>query len=458
MTSETLFLQPIIPNPGDPNFAKATGSATFENYSQTPSGSLTAAEVDVLVKGGVASAIADAQATFFNDPTFTSLFTSSSGVGEEGVFEVTSSSETQVIASFSVAAKQTFSFDFFANLGLKAKEIEDPNREYSHAESRTAFLILDTSDISDVTVYDYFGFFGDLISSKQLGDVDVGSSDNIKMDFQETADIDGNNYIDSVTGTATGTYQRTFTEDTRLSLVQINTSAIHLLGDTFIGTLGKDVTYGSIWDDKLYGTEYADKIYVSTGNDIVSGRYGDDVIEGGRGDDQLYGDGGKDKIHGGFGDDTIYGGEDADYIHGGDGNDVLYGGTNKDIINWGDDDDWLDDDWDDWGDDDDDNILRMGRRNDVIIGGKGYDTFVLRPQDLPRGEYDAIQDFTIGEDKVEFRGWGNINASYWFSQVVSQGWFANTQEGALLTTKTGGQILFEGLDVSSFSGNEFTFV
>jgi len=66
MISETRFLQPIVSTQDpNPNFVNATGSTVFTNYSQSPSGTLTDAQVETLAREGVATAIAEAGATIF---------------------------------------------------------------------------------------------------------------------------------------------------------------------------------------------------------------------------------------------------------------------------------------------------------------------------------------------------------------------------------------------------------
>ncbi|NEQ62896.1 MAG: hypothetical protein F6K53_38260, partial [Moorea sp. SIO4A1] len=261
MISDTLFLTPRT-SKSTPNFADATGNAKFTNYSQAPAGTLTNAQVETLVKGGIATAIADAKSRFINDPAFSQLFSQSTVVGTEGAFQGSANSRTEVVGNFSVRANQKFSFNFSAALELNAKEIENSNREYSEAKSGTFFFLLNTDQMNQPKIIDSFAISGDLISSRRIGDLDFGFSSNIKLNSpKERFDIDGNNGIDFVKGSVTGTYQRTFSRNTNLTLVEINQSAVKLLGDTLIDNLGNDVRYGTIWNDELRGTNSNDKIY-----------------------------------------------------------------------------------------------------------------------------------------------------------------------------------------------------
>ncbi|MEH2181856.1 calcium-binding protein [Nostoc sp.] len=381
------------PDPS-PNFATAQGDSTFSNYSEDPSSILTATQTDALVQGGVAAAIADAQASF--DPTFSSLFTQAAVVGLDGQFEGTSNSEAKVLASFAVGSNEDFSFDFSANLELTAKEIENPDVEYNKGQSTTTFLVLDTTNPNKAEILDYFGIQGKLITSKQIGNLTFGRSRNVTIDSRDKdSDIDGDNGTDFLNGNAVGTYERNFNSDTNLTIVKINTSSVELAGDTLIGNLGRDVIYGTIRKDNLRGTNGADKLYASLGDDKLSGNRGNDVLDAGQGNDSL---------NGGDGNDTLYGGL---------GNDTLYGGLG----------------------------------NDVLVGGDGNDTFTFKRTDtLFKKDFDVIQDFKVGIDKLVLDGWVNL------------GNVTDTTDGALLTLNSFSflnspqqSILFSGVSASDIN-------
>ncbi len=409
MASQTLFLQPTntISNP-NPNFAKATGLTVFSNYSQA-SGDLTFALAETLVKGGVAVAIAEAKAIFNNDPTFSALFTDSTGIGLEGPYAGSANSETKVVANFAVGANQTFSFDFSADLALTAKEIENPDTEYNEAQSKTAFLVLDTKDPNKPQVLDYFGIRGKLISSKQIGQLKFSRSRNVKIASRDqTTDVNGNNGQDFLTGKYVGTYQETFKRDTKITLVEINASAVTFLGDTLIGNLGKDVIYGTINNDKLNGTDDADKMYGSLGDDRLDGNKGDDILEGGEGNDRLNGGQGNDKLYGGSGDDILIG----------------------------------------------------GRGSDILVGGDGYDQFVFKRGDSLNSDLDVIQDFQVGIDKIVLQNWGNLNPDQWLKEMFSQGNITNTKDGVLFKFDSGrneGTLLIAGVSSNQINSQSIVF-
>lgn len=411
MPSETLFLQPTG-STSNPNFARATGLTLFSNYSQSPSVILTDTQTEALIKGGVPNAIADATAIadFQSDPTFSALFTDSVGIGLDGTFAGSAKSETKVVGNFAVGTNQSFSFNFSAELALIAKEIENPNAEYNKAKLKTAFLVLDTTDLSKPKVLDYFGIRGKLISSDLDGDLKIGGKRNVNITSREqNIDVDGNNGTDSITGKATGTYQRTFNRNTNISIVEVNASEISFVGDTLFGNLGQDVIYGTIKNDKLEGTDGADKIYASLGNDKLQGNKGDDILEGGQGNDTL---------------------------NGGQGNDKLYGG---------------------WGDD----ILISGRGNDILAGGDGYDQFIFKRGDgLLKGESNVIQDFQVGIDKLVFQNWGNTSSEQWLNEMFSQGNITNTNDGVLFKFDGGkneGTLLLAGLNSNQINSQSIVF-
>ena len=382
----TIFLQPVNSGPvSDPNYAEAKGNAVFSNYSHPASNSLNDGELTGLVNGGVGVALVDGSGIFINDPAFTSLFTETFVEALEEDFVGTSKAVTEVQADFEIGANETFSFDFIADLDIDAKEIEDNDKEYSKAKSKTTFVVLDVDDPNNPEVLDYFGVNGKLISSNQFGDVEWGYSSNVSLNFEnEFFDIDGDNGFDAVDAATTGTYSRTFSSATHITVVQLNESFTKLTADYLIDNLGNDVKYGTISHDWLSGTSKGDKIYGSFGIDVLNGWGGNDTLEGGGGADWISGWSGADKLNGGdgrdivlggSGNDLMYGGDRKDLMSGGSGNDTVYGGTDQDAIYGNRGDDRL------YGDEGDD-LVSGGKGNDTMTGGDGSDTFVFSGIDL----------------------------------------------------------------------------
>lgn len=386
MSSEIKFLTPVEPTEDpNPNFVNVIGDSTFFNFSQTASGSDNSVDVDSVVKGGVAMIDSVFDNTFVNDPTFASLFIEDFGTGIDGLFQGTSKIESEVVASFDIVANTTFSFDFSADLEQRAKEIENADAEYNLANSNVGFLVMDNSNHTP-KVIDYFGIKGELITSDPTGSLKLGSSERVTIvdDLKET-DIDGNNGTDSLVRNVVGNYERKFKKAKNIIVAKINESEIKFTGDTLIGKLGEDVIYGSIRKDRIKGTHGNDKIYASLGNDKLIGNNGDDILEGGQGNDKLKGGKGNDKLHGGEGDDTIIGGSGSD----------------------------------------------------VLLGGNGSDEFIFHLNNFKQNEFDVIEDFQLGSDKIVFKKWGNFNFDDWLNDMFTLGNVTDTDDGVLLNFEDG---------------------
>lgn len=403
MTSSTYFLEVTGPSAETPNHVSAqTSGVSFLNYSLPTVGSLSTAESKVLVDGGVAIAVAEASSTFLNDPNFTALFTSSEGIGIDGAYTGTSSSQAKVVATFDVSGGQTLSFDFSTGFGLVAKEIEDPQSEYNRADAKAGFLILDTSG-DRPKVLGYYGISGELISSEQKSVFKEGrrkgARKNITIkDFAVEENINGDDGLDLLSAGVSGTYSQSFNRDvSEVTIVKVIESNTKFSGDTLIGRLGEGTTYGSLENDKLKGGKGDNYFYGSLGNDKIRGKKGDDILEGGPGNDDL---------------------------RGGKGNDRLYGG-------------------------DDDDILSGGRGNNWLAGGRGADRFII--DKLRAGRIDTILDFEVGIDSVEIRGLGQRAGQNFFKDLI------DTASGAQYTAQAGGQLLFSGVSVAQLAATDNIF-
>ncbi|MCC5653121.1 hypothetical protein LC609_25640 [Nostoc sp. XA013] len=390
-----------------------------------------------MVESGVATATVQAASVFNTDPTFSSLFSDVTGIGLDGSFTGSASSKMEVIGSFEVAAKKTFSFDFFADLTLTAKEIENSAAEYNQAKGKIGFLALDTTNPDKPKVLDYFGIQGKLISSEHIADLEYSKSSNITIKSRpQTTDIDGDNGEDSLIGKAVGSYQKTFNHNTNITLVEMNVSNITFLRDTLINNLGKNVIYGTVGKDNLQGSNSGNKIYASLGNDKVDGKKDDDILEGGQGDDTLNGGEGNDSLNGGSGDDVLIGGEGDDVLVGGDGYD-------KFVFNGG------------------DTLLtdQLAGIQDLLVS-LGVDNIINVSDSLLTEEFDVIQDFQVGIDKLEFKGWDDIKADSWLNEMFSQGNITDTNDGLILNFNAGETqqtLLLSGVNSKQFSSESLIF-
>ncbi|SFV89520.1 Alkaline phosphatase [hydrothermal vent metagenome] len=168
-------------------------------------------------------------------------------------------------------------------------------------------------------------------------------------------------------------------------------------GNTLKNTLGNETP--NLINYHIGGSA-ADTITGSNAADIITGNGGDDILTGGDGDDTLSGGEGGDTLKGGDGDDILMGGKGNDWVQGNEGNDTLIGGEG---------DDWL------LGGEGND-ILTGGSGTNTYEGGAGNDIFDFdNVNGSPLFGQETINDFVIGEDKIDLRGVfgsvaGNITA------------------------------------------------
>lgn len=402
--STTLFIQPTATIPYTPNYANANATGvSFTDYSPPVTGSLTTAEANSLVNGGVAAAIGEASSIFVSDANFTALFGVSDGfsVGIEDSYEGKTRSETKVIATFDMSSERSLTFNFAAGVDIDTKEIDNPQAEDNKGRATSAFLVLDTTN-PNPRVLGYYGIKGSLASAQQDWMLKEGKRKGARrsisnVDLAVSKNIDGNDGVDSLGVSVSGTYQQTFKPKvTRVTLVQQTKSFTKVKGDTLIGNLGAGVIYGSLKRDVLTGTQRNDVLYGSLGNDKIKGKEGDDIIEGGLGNDKLLGNAGNDKLHGSEGDD----------------------------------------------------VINPGKGSDVMAGGTGADRFVIKK--LKAGDINTILDFEVGVDKVQQLG---ITPR---QQVLEN--MIDTGLGAQFTSSKGGQVVFTGLSVADIGSTEALFV
>lgn len=361
------------------NFVEAQGDLIFFDYSHDPSRTSVDAYTNTLTES--AETIANGQPeAFFANSGLSEVLTESSGVGTDGASAGTAASEAEVLASFSLEAGEMFSFGFLGNASLEALEIENPDAEYNDASLNMGVFLVDTSDSNNIQVLDYAVWGGDLITSEQIGGLEVIFSDNFTLNDEIAAsDIDGNNEVDFISYSADGTYERTFEDDTDLTLLKTNETAVQWMRDPLlIDNPDSDFTNGTIEDDRWFGSGDNDSFYASFGTDRLYSHSGDDYLLAGAGDDALYGGNGNDRLFGEAGNDLLQGSNDDDELFGGAGDDTLSGSNGSDR-------------------------LVGGFGNDTLMGGLGSDEFIYDTSTAFNPDQvglDIITDFEVNTDQI----------------------------------------------------------
>jgi Ca2+-binding RTX toxin-like protein len=178
--------------------------------------------------------------------------------------------------------------------------------------------------------------------------------------------------VDNFTGTGTVSVAASSWTDATLNLGGAGSDSVaidtHPLADP--NDFDEQATSTGLIGNTYHGTPGADDIPAINQAQLIYGGAGNDIISGGN-------SGTGETIYGGSGNDTITGGNGADTLYGGSGNDIINGGEGKDII-------------------------VGGYGADSLNGGLGNDTFkFLSVIDSRGSQYDTIQDFVSGNDKID---------------------------------------------------------
>jgi len=277
---------------------------------------------------------------------------------------------------------------------------------------------------------------------------------------------------------------------------------VNLQSGTGLDNDAQGDSYVSI--ERVIGTRLRDQLTGSDGADIFLGRGGRDIIDGGAGNDILDGEFGRDEITGGAGDDTLLGGESNDTFFGGLGSDshdgesgirdtVSYRGSTSVIVNledgtgsggFAEGDTYVNieriegsfrndiiigdagrnflnslsgDDLINGGAGNDrisagggNDILVGGTGNDVLIGGDGLDAFIFQDNEVGR---DVVQDFTDGEDILDFSELSTFNS---VADVLA----AAVQNGddVVITLDANSSITLFDVDIAVLDDADFNFI
>jgi Ca2+-binding RTX toxin-like protein len=230
--------------------------------------------------------------------------------------------------------------------------------------------------------------------------------------------------------------------------------------DRVLAENGDDLVFGGDGGDALFGGRGDDTLDGGAGNDLLNGEAGDDRLLGGDGTDVLFGDVGDDTLDGGAGDDTLSGGSGDDTILGGLGRDALLGDQGEDEIIAGAGNDYVDggasDDFIEGGLGMDEllggsgsDTLSGGAGDDTLSGGDGADIFRFGLGD----EYDVIQDFQVGVDKISI---DHVALGVTIGDEAQlQSMLTDTASGTVLEFESGDRIELVGISKDDLSWSDF---
>ena len=267
-------------------------------------------------------------------------------------------------------------------------------REAFGLEGVTSFAEITSDPEKQATLQELYGsvdnidFFVGMLAEDLLPGASVGESIFTVLTAQFTALRDGDRFY----------YENVFSpqeinviESTTLADIILRNTDTEIIQDNVFsllneGTSRRDLLNGGLGDDTIYGFAGSDELIGNAGNDFLDGGKGRDLLNGGDGDDFLYGGKGKDLLNGGDGNDFLDGGRGRDTLLGYSGDDVLVGGAGKDRL---------------------DGYGFTGTEFDTLIGGNGFDTFVLGGfwgvSYLGDG-YATITDWDFRRDWLEVTG------------------------------------------------------
>lgn len=213
----------------------------------------------------------------------------------------------------------------------------------------------DADKISDITITDFEVGFDTLVIDEQ--EIDLSALPN------------GATLADNDAG------QAVLTLETGDSVIFENQSTNNLLGiiepnGSVDGTSGADLINSGFADVEGESvSDGADLVYAGDGSDTVYGYRGADTIYGGTGQDEIYGKTGSNALYGQSGDDTLSSGRHTSFLDGGSGDDRLIAELNAGA-------------------------------DHTLVGGGGYDTFVMQSVSSTKSSTVVIDDFDPTQDTL----------------------------------------------------------
>lgn len=209
--------------------ASSQGDFLFSGFSQNPLTVFTDADSDVTATAISEDAQlfteADAEADFFKNPAFASNSSSGFAAGELGDYLGTAESEATVQGVFDVEADTNFSFNFLGDLALTTS-IDNPSTESARASGDIYFALIDTSNNQTL---DFFTLEGNVTTAGDNDFIAYEKSENVFLDNDATTtDYDFGENQEFAEADVFGSYERYFTTDTTLALVEVKRNKVEV--------------------------------------------------------------------------------------------------------------------------------------------------------------------------------------------------------------------------------------
>jgi hypothetical protein len=197
--------------------AFSKGALNFTRFSQSPTA--TSTDTKALVIGtdkAMATAFADAEATFIVSPPTASNSSLSLALGKGRDYLALAESEATVIGNFDVDANTNFSFDFLGNLRL-ATSIDNPPAENARAFGDISFALFDTNNNS---LLDFFSVAGNLTTEGDDDFIAAQKSDNVTF-INRGSNFNFGGKQEFIAASFGGSLQRYFPNQTNLTLIEV---------------------------------------------------------------------------------------------------------------------------------------------------------------------------------------------------------------------------------------------
>ncbi|MEW5858817.1 MAG: PEP-CTERM sorting domain-containing protein [Cyanobacteriota bacterium] len=211
--------------------AKSEATFKLDNFSHNPIGVRTFTDTftDTVASSGNVTASANANASFIVDPlnlpTFAenSSLSTANGAGKS-YFGFAQSIAGIIGYDFLVSNKETFSFDFLANLKLETS-IDTPQIESASSDGEISFQLYNTTDTNNWIPLDFFTLSGKLKTPGTGDFLTLNHSGSLTVNPKTTSfETSFGGKTEVATAKVDGSYKRTFGSLTYLTLVEVKTN------------------------------------------------------------------------------------------------------------------------------------------------------------------------------------------------------------------------------------------